>query len=469
MQDRNNTVSGNYIDANTIALIRDCFSPSSTMPRQYRSAGNTCRQRKLKCDETFPVCQRCSKAERYCDRSGRPSGHTGSNDLDPAKTSLLGDSPRRLLQSSELANYFQNYINHIAPWYDLSDSYCSFSSEVPIIALDEALLFYAVIALSAMHVSQTTAPSARTIAETYHTRCIRRLIDLDADDVLIEKGVALATTCLLRSYEILAEDHDPNRHLQGAFSLASQLRDFVGHPSRGLRHSGFWNYLREDITFSLFGDCPLKMDLGHTPRLRNVPSDQEQLNAITLVLGRIINATIGSTSEEVDGCWGLMLSYIRDWLSELPVHFQPFSRAPLQSLSRLPTVHMLKACHAASRHYCLVSLAVLTIHAQTAMRVDELVSLALDTGLITGMVTGKEDMLEQIGLEICGIAFTSNDPSVLVNAFGPMAYCAKHIRAEATQHEVVRHLVASRKLTGWPVQQIISDLRRYWTANRSTP
>lgn len=90
------------------------------------------------------------------------------------------------------------------------------------------------------------------------------------------------------------------------------------------------------------------MDLAHTPRLRNVSSDQEQLNAITLVLGRIINAMVGSTIEVADDCWESMLSFIKDWLFELPAHFQPFSRAPLQSLSRLPTVHMLKACHGRS-------------------------------------------------------------------------------------------------------------------------
>ncbi|KAI0909076.1 hypothetical protein F4823DRAFT_625116 [Ustulina deusta] len=427
------------------------------MPRQYRRAG----------DETFPVCQRCSKAQRYCDRSERPSRHSSPSNQDPKKSPSLGDPPRQLLQSSELTNYFRGYINNVAPWYDLSDSQCSFSSDVPIFALDEPLLFYAVIALSAMHVSQTTAPSARTIAETYHTQCIRRLISLDPEDMLIKKGLALATTCLLRSYEILAEDRDPNRHLKGAFSLASQLQDFVDHPSGGLLHSGFWNYLREDITFSLFGNCPLKIDLDYTTKLHNVSSDQDQLNAISLVLGRIINAIIGSTVEKAGDSWEIMLSYVKDWLSELPTHFQPFSRATLPSLSRLPTIHMLKACHAASRHYCLVSLAVLAIHAQTAMQVDDLLSLASGTGFVVGAITTKEYLLEQIGLEICGIAFTSNEPSVLVNAFGPISYCAKYIRTEASQHEVVRHLMASRKATGWPVQQIVSDLQQHWTTNFS--
>jgi hypothetical protein len=108
------------------------------------------------------------------------------------------------LEASHLANYFRHYIGDVALWYDLSDAGCFFSTEIPAIALDEPLLFCAIMALSAMHVSQTTAPSARTVAETYHRRCVRYLINLNPDDELIEKGVALATTCLLRSYEILA-------------------------------------------------------------------------------------------------------------------------------------------------------------------------------------------------------------------------------------------------------------------------
>ncbi|KAI0445542.1 hypothetical protein F4803DRAFT_134969 [Xylaria telfairii] len=443
------------------------------MPRQYRNtACNTCRQRKLKCDETLPVCQRCSKAQRYCDRSGRPvsiSKHSNCNNLESENALSLDETPCKALESSELTSYFRRYISNVAPWYDLSDSRCSFSSEVPIIALDEPLLFCAVMALSAMYVSQTTAPSARITAETYHTRCIRRLIDLDPEDVLIKKGVALASTCLLRSYEILAEGHDPNRHLKGAFSLASQLRDFIDHPTGGLLHSGFWNYLREDITFSLFGNCPLKINLDPVPKLRNVSSDQDYLNAVSLVLGRIINAVIGTTAEQIKGRWVTTLSYVEDWLSTLPTHFKPFSRAALPSLSGLPTVHMLKACHAASRHYCLVSLALLAINAQTAMEIKRLVSLALSTGLIVGKIIAKDDLLEHIGLEICGIAFASNEPSVLVNAFGPISYCAKYIRTKASQQEVVRHLVASRKTTGWPIQKMISDLQQHWTTNESAP
>lgn len=114
-------------------------------------------------------------------------------------------------------------------------------------------------------------------------------------------------------------------------------------------------------------------------------------------------------------------------------------------------------------------------------------------GFLLGTFETKENLLEHIGLEICGIAFTSNEPSVLVNAFGPISYCkfqdwscfalfnavtpsvlignqllgAKYIRTEASRQEVVGQLMASRKTTGWPVQQLVSDLRRHWATDLS--
>lgn len=35
----------------------------------------------------------------------------------------------------------------------------------------------------------------------------------------------------------------------------------------------------------------------------------------------------------------------------------------------------------------------------------------------------REDALEKLALDICGVAFTANAPAVLVNAFGPIAFC----------------------------------------------
>lgn len=35
----------------------------------------------------------------------------------------------------------------------------------------------------------------------------------------------------------------------------------------------------------------------------------------------------------------------------------------------------------------------------------------------------KTKVLENCGLDLCGIGFTTNTPPVLVNSFGPIAFC----------------------------------------------
>ncbi|TLS30620.1 hypothetical protein PpBr36_03828 [Pyricularia pennisetigena] len=218
----------------------------------------------------------------------------------------LPPHPRQALVNPAIARYFHHYISSIAPWYDLSDGSRHFATCLTELALTDPLPFAAVIALAAIQISQTTAPSARTAAEYYHGHCVRLLLvrlkdDSSASDDGDRDGITLASICLLRSYEILSEEVDPNRHLRGAYSLAVSrtplLREDDLSGRGGLRGAGFWNYLREDITFSLFQRCPLKVGLEQVElfvwRGDDVDGDHGYLNAVTLILGRIINECFG--------------------------------------------------------------------------------------------------------------------------------------------------------------------------------
>ncbi|KAF4944424.1 hypothetical protein FGADI_12705 [Fusarium gaditjirri] len=308
------------------------------------------------------------------------------------------DSPRTALQDQNIASLFHSYTSNISQWYDLSDSACSFGLEVPSIALDEPLLFCAVIALSSMHACKTSTPSFRKVAEFYHHRCVQFLIALDAGDELISRGVALAATCLLRSYEILDGDVDPNMHLRGAYSMASLHDVLSGIPQTGLLGAGFWNYLREDITFSLFEECPLKMSLERTPLAIQHSSDQDYLNSITLILGKIINM---SFKQDTDGRqWDYVKEDLKSWRKSCPRHMKPYSRL-----------------QAAIFHYYLVAMTIVCIHTSPKSLED---LGGIDLPELESQ--SKEQFLENFALEICGIAFTAKVPSVLVNAFGPIAF-----------------------------------------------
>jgi hypothetical protein len=238
-----------------------------------------------------------------------------------------------------------------------------------------------------MHASKTTADSLISVAETYHASCVRLLIDLGEEDVLVYEGVALVATCLLRSFEILSGEFmftlhfkvlaatlppstnfllpsryqgvanllliwfligevDPNIHLHGAYSMASAQKTIPQSPNKIFINSGFWNYLREDITFSLYKQCPLKMKLGSQQTVPLHESDPDYLNSITIILGRIINIAF-SDERIVESQWIEPIEALRVWFEEYPKRMLPFSKtyADGSSFSPFPEIWFIQPCH----------------------------------------------------------------------------------------------------------------------------
>jgi hypothetical protein len=126
---------------------------------------------------------------------------------------------------------------------------------------------------------------------------------------------------------------------------------------------------------------------------------------------------------------------------------------------------------AAILHYYLVTLTFICVHSQLEALNDlDILDLEADS---------KEQILENFAIEICGVAFTTKVPSVLVNAFGPIAFCkfsfsivslptdsyvlgARFLRSETMQQEVIRQLLTCKSSIGWPVERLIKDLKAYW-------
>ncbi|KAK4497754.1 hypothetical protein PRZ48_010407 [Zasmidium cellare] len=394
-------------------------------------------QRKLKCDENVPICDRCKLSERYCDRSQdvqiRPhkvakTGHPP--DADPS-------NPTEALKDPVIARLFHHYITNLAPWYDLSDAEQNFTRLIPQKALTTPLLFSAVIAFAAIHFSCIANVSMRTTAEAYHSSCVEHLLSLDETAVRSEGDVTLAAVCLLRSYEILAEDFDPNRHLSGAHAIASGQSLDLQSPS--LCRAAFFNFLREDITFALMNNCPLKIDPEKLRGSYTPVSDEDQLNIVTLILGQAINASFGDSPTlriEV----GHRLDH---WKRSLPPHFQPThdSFAEDKVISTFPRTYMLHDSHVAATQYGIVAESVLA----SASTPDE-----------------PNKHLDNLAIRLCGLAFTADTDAVLVNSFGPINFCCRYLKSKLLQDELVRRLSGARKQTGWPVQRIIDSLQSHW-------
>jgi hypothetical protein len=118
--------------------------------------------------------------------------------------SLISSVPTAALKNEVIATLFRHYLDILALWYDLNDSQSLFSTLVPHLSLTNPILFKAVIAFSACHESRTSSGGRyQDLGHVYHAACVRDLLGV-LNDVNPEiQGDDLASTCLLRSYEIL--------------------------------------------------------------------------------------------------------------------------------------------------------------------------------------------------------------------------------------------------------------------------
>lgn len=156
-----------------------------------------------------------------------------------------------------------------------------------------------------------------------------------------------------------------------------------------------------------------------------------RLHHVSLILGRIINAlfTRAVTGEEWDALMGAAVA----WYEELPMIERPCARTE-GAKGELPSVWFIEDSHgkfrisvvrsyiltmtASAMHYFLIACCILAVFASPAQL--PLLPIARDSGEAQGKSRG--DILESYATEICAIAFTARTPSVLVNAFGPIAY-----------------------------------------------
>lgn len=261
----------------------------------------------------------------------------------------------------------------------------------------------------------------RIVAESYHDRCVRLLLALSGRDQNVQNGAALASTCLLRTYEILSEDEDPNRHLFGASTLLPPTPSFGDH---SLTASGFWNFLRADITYALMHECALKVRLE---RASSRPLyDDDAANSMTLLLGRAINRVFGQTSDDV-------LPEVIEW--RRLASKRPFSRIDDRPF---PSIRMLRDSHVAAMQCCHAAICLL-----------------------------QPEERYRSAQEICGLAMCSESVAVLVNSYGIIVFAAQFLEGTEEQQTLVDFLRSSERRTGWSVGPLVSILRGKWAGNRA--
>ena len=107
----------------------------------------------------------------------------------------------------EIASIFRHYIDVLAPWYDLCEEEQPFGRIVPAHALDNSVLFKAIIAFSAHHKHKVMG-GINGLGCAFHSACVQDMLAVMENFPSNLRSEYLAATCLLRSYEILIGTSD---------------------------------------------------------------------------------------------------------------------------------------------------------------------------------------------------------------------------------------------------------------------
>ncbi|KAK6380183.1 hypothetical protein LTS17_005372 [Exophiala oligosperma] len=377
---------------------------------------------------------------------------TQTSTLTTGRLQILASSdPGKALTDPEVAEAFAHYISVLAPWYDLNDAERTFGTLVVETALQVPILFKAIVAFSACHWSKVNGSIAE-IASAFHDACVEDFLSsMESPDTTL-KGSKLAATCLLRSYEIINGGSRIESHLLGAYSYA--VSEPINFSERGISQAGAWNYLREEITVGLMRRRRVRMGQIFHSHLETDPYDVSLPNRITYLLAKVINFCfiephLQGLPASRQATWRTLNSEFVAWKAELTPSFASYSSAA-KSGNPFLSLWMLRPWHVAAQQYRSVVEILLSLH---------------DPLPLGGHISRRSfAFAEEQALVICGLAWTNDDDSARVNAYGPLAFCGRYLSQRRHQEALVAFLLKSSNDTGWPVVDIVNDLQDHWAS-----
>ncbi|SJL02827.1 uncharacterized protein ARMOST_06165 [Armillaria ostoyae] len=181
--------------------------------QKTRTGCKTCKQRKVKCDESLPFCNNCTKRGIYCvwdNSSQRPESTTSEQSMVVAQSSSTerslsswtrGEGSSDLLTLELMHHYTTSTSYSLFPDPDAS---AVWRTVIPQMAFDprNQYLLQAIFAFSALHIHHQNSTSSRyaEIATDYYNQAKISLRMAEADETADINAVLVALT-LVSQYE----------------------------------------------------------------------------------------------------------------------------------------------------------------------------------------------------------------------------------------------------------------------------
>ncbi|KAL3464949.1 fungal-specific transcription factor domain-containing protein [Aspergillus heterothallicus] len=403
------------------------------------------------------------RATRIVDRNLR--------DVDTHASAVGTPSEQTLWQAQELIQLlpreyvlFENFVQRISPWIDLFDPTNKFSTFVPHLAMRNAGLLNAILALSSRHLSLNAErltldhqPHREASLQYYYQTLhyVQKAMQYSSYKTSLE---LLATTLIISTYEMLDDSsQDWQRHLEGVFLI--QRSQVIHGDSGGLKSAVWWAWLCQDV-WAAFRERRKTLTFWVPKKTYASLSPAELASRSMFVLAKVINYCSREESllaeinlqERVDRAKHLR-TMLDEWWSHLTVEFSPLPvMTPSTSAPFRPIWIRTPAFAVAVQLHCVAHILICS-HQPCVYGIDQFLE--------------RQTSIRQCVEIICGIAMAlKDDGSSLISS--QCLFIAGMFTQDSRSRECVLDLLEScRQRTGWPVHSFGDELKQQWKALES--
>uniref|UniRef100_A0A4E9E818 Transcription factor domain-containing protein n=1 Tax=Gibberella zeae TaxID=5518 RepID=A0A4E9E818_GIBZA len=397
------------------------------------------------------------RATRAIDTQPEISDRRNSRTSNISEESLWQASKSISLLDQE-QGLFQNFLHRICSWLDLFDPARTFSTRVPHLAVRNAGLLNAILALSSYHRSlDDSIPSNQrpdqNIALQYYYQTLHYVQKAMRYSTYQNSHELMATTLMVSTYEMLrGSRQDWQQHLQGVFRILRSRQIEVETSS--LESTTWWAWLRQDIWVA-FREKRRTYSTWMPKKGYAELDNHELASRAVWIMAQVINFCAVDSSIEMEGGlsrridWAKALkNMLNEWQSHLTVEFSALSSMGQYGIEVFKPHLIHPQCFglAVQLHHC--SWILITAHEPH-----------LDG--IQGLLKRQKDIQQSIDM-VCGIGMTlTEDASSMLSS--QCLFIAGMFMQNPRQKEAVLDMLDScQKRCGWPTPSLGSELEQIW-------
>jgi hypothetical protein len=277
---------------------------------------------------------------------------------NPQPTHEQWNSPNNIPMNDVEFHHFSHFISVIGPILDLCDPTKQFSTTVPKLAVHNAGVLKALLAVAARHqalliepqqhqpnmFAQTPGSNPETninpnphlqVATQYYYECLHYLSQNLLYPSYSKSQEIIATALLISTYEMFDAEGEYSsgaweRHLRGIFWI-QRAQNNNGETIDGLRRAAWWAWIRQDIWVAFREGRRVLTIWRPTRRLMDLSPDELCLRVV-YICGRCVDFAANEKKYDINTRidQGVkLLQALEDWQRILPSSFQPIYRVPL--------------------------------------------------------------------------------------------------------------------------------------------